>query len=142
MKGDSSVPSSFFHFFNEPFWLAHHPKKANLFLKKLTESLEATQNFKNLCEDVVCPLWPTYIGEKGRTIWDKKSIVLLRITPLRNTLNLRNIIVNMWEHIKNIVGTPKKILKLHATTTTQGRKMSPHEYMFYILITNTTLKLN
>ncbi len=77
---------SFFLFFfcNESIWLAHHKKK-----KKKSWNYEAYQNRRFYGKMKCLPLWPTYIGEKGRTLgktyWIKAWCY--------------------WEHIGNLMGT-------------------------------------
>jgi len=50
----------FFFFFNEPIWLAHSLKKL-----KLITRIRNKEGF--ILECIVCPLWPTYIGERRTT---------------------------------------------------------------------------
>jgi hypothetical protein len=56
------VPHKFNFFFgcNDPIWLAHHKKK--LELRRLPKIEDSMERWRCL------PLWPTYIGEKGRTL--------------------------------------------------------------------------
>ncbi len=47
-------------FCNEPSWSAHHNTRLKL--------MEAPQNRRFYLKMECLPLWPTYIGEKGRTL--------------------------------------------------------------------------
>jgi hypothetical protein len=51
--------------------LAHHKKK-----QKQLETLDPSQNIKNLCKDKDSPLWPNSIGDKVKTLGKPEEIAL------------------------------------------------------------------
>ncbi len=86
-------PILFFLFF---FWL------------NKVETMEAPQIIEFYGKMECLPLWPTYIGEKGRTLGKKMG---LKWGPIRNTLgeHIGNLMVTWRERVGN-KGNMKKIL--------------------------------
>ncbi len=89
LVGDASQVQPFF-FHNEPIWLAHDQKKV--------EIMEASQCRRFYGKKKCLALWPSYIGEKGRTLGNTYGIKAKMLT-IGNTLG---------EHIGNSLATGRE----------------------------------
>jgi hypothetical protein len=102
-----------FFFCNEPIWLAHSKKKLKLW---------RLAHYRKFYGKMEClPLWPTYIGVKGRTL---RQIIMRCYSehPWGTHWKLR-------EHIENLLGTHwevEKTLKKHVGNKRKNEKKTSH----------------
>ncbi len=75
--------------------------------QKKIETMDAPQNRRFYWKTKCLPLWPTYIGEKGRTLGKTYWI------------KARYHCEHPWEHIGNLKGTKEKWKKSPTSTKTE-----------------------
>ncbi len=87
---------------NQPFWLVHQTKKQR-------KNKEKLWNF--LCDDIVLPLWPNYVGDRGRTL--DKPLLSLEDTQQHSLVHSLPICMHL----------PKPLARLGIFTCTRNRNL-------------------
>jgi hypothetical protein len=99
-------------------------------LQKKVETIETPQNRRFYGKMECLPLWPTYIGEKGRTLGKTYGIKArcywehLWRTHCEPVEHVENVMGTHWELERNMLGT--KVKRKRSPTPKLKRKKSRH----------------
>ncbi len=86
-------------------WLCLFVFSFSLYITKKNWNMEAPQN-KRLYGKICFPFWPTYMGEKGRTLG--KTYGIKAMCYWEHPWSLGNILGTQWEFEGNMLGTKEK----------------------------------